>query len=362
MAGRRERGVETYESWQQIRPHHYHGAAGGATDEHQHLAQLGLKSWPGERKSDVRNAKDKGNVTQESRGENSMTGCRFEMMMWIGILTASVFNTSHAADEPAFPAVQVLNTDSGLAFAILGEKPAAPAPTLFVFGGDLRDSLVAEDVNKLGRLLVPRGYLCVSLDTPCHGADARAGEAAGLAGWRDRIVNGENIAAEFSGRVSKVLDHLVAEKFTDPDRVAVSGTSRGGFCALHAAAADPRIRQVIGFAPVTHLPALTEFAGAETHPDVLALSPIHTADKLVGKPMLLIIGNQDLRVGTDDCLALALEVIKKSKGKHHPIPVELRLVGTVDHRLHASPAPQFGQLCAPHDEAAAWLLAQMSKK
>lgn len=268
-----------------------------------------------------------------------------------------------AEDEPAFPPVSLLKTDTGVPFAILGEKPAAPAPTLFVFGADMRNSLIMEDVNKLGRLLIPHGYLCVSLDIPCHGTDTRAGEKSGdLTAWKTRIVNGENIAKQFCGQASKVLDYLIAEKFTDSAQVAVSGTSRGGFCAFHFAAAEPRVKQVIAFAPVTHLPALAEFAGAETNADVLALTPIHVADKLVGKPLWIIIGNQDLRVSTDDSLALALEVIKQSKGKHNPIPVEIRLVGTIGHRMHASPTLEYGQLCAPHDEAAAWLLAQGRKK
>lgn len=288
---------------------------------------------------------------------------RFAVCGIVWIALAGNLNLLSAADQPVFPPVTSLKTDEGIPFAILGDKPAAPAPTLFVFGSDMRGSLIQEDGNKLGRLLIPHGYLCVSLDIPCHGADTRSGEKpSDLGGWKTRIVNGENIAADFSKKVSLVLDYLIAEKYADPAQVAVSGTSRGGFIAIHVAAAEPRIKQVIAFAPVTHLPALAEFAGAETNADVLALTPIHVADKLVGKPLWMVIGNDDLRVSTNDCLALALEVVKLSKGKLNPIPVEMRLVGTIGHRLHASPTPQYGQLCAPHDEAAAWLLAQMPKK
>jgi dienelactone hydrolase len=265
--------------------------------------------------------------------------------------------------QAADPEVQFLKTAEGIPFAVLGEKPAAPAPTLFVLGGDARSSLLGEDVNQIGRLLMPHGYLCVSVDVPCHGFDTREGEKpAGLEGWKNRIVNGEDLAGDFAARTSKVLDHLIAEKYTDPARVAVAGTSRGGFAALHFAAADQRVQQAIGFAPVTHLPALAEFAGAEEHPQVLAQSVIHVAGKLVGKPLLLIIGNDDARVSTADCLALGLEVVQQSKGKRNPIPVEVRLVGTSAHRLHAKPMPQYGQLCAPHAEAAAWLLEQAPKQ
>ena len=267
------------------------------------------------------------------------------------------------ADEPpAFPAVKLLKTTTQVPFAILGEKPAAPAPTLFVFGADMRNSLIMEDGNRIGRLLIPQGYLCVSLDLPAHGLDTRPGEKSGdLAAWKERIVKGENLVTPLTQQFTQVLDYLIAEHYTDSAQIAVAGTSRGGFFAFHCGAADPRVKQVIAFAPVTNLPALAEFAGAEKNELALSLAPIHVANKLVGKPLWIVIGNQDLRVSTDDCLALALEVVKQSKGKHNPIPVELRLVGTIGHRLHASPMPQYGQLSAPHDEAARWLLAQRLK-
>lgn len=264
---------------------------------------------------------------------------------------------------PPLPECRFLKTDKGDRFAVLGEKPAAPAPTLFVFGGDMRNSLIGEDVNRIGRILMPHGWLCVSVDLPAHGWDTRTGEKSGdLGAWKARVVKGEDIVKSFNETFSRVLDYLLAEKFTDPAQVAVSGTSRGGFCAFHAAAADPRVKQVIAFAPVTHLPALAEFQGAETNELALSLSPIHVADKLVGKPMLILIGNDDQRVGTGDCLALGMEVIRKSKGKLNPIPVEVRLVGTIAHRLHAVPTAQYGQLCAPHEEAARWLLLQAPKR
>ena len=285
--------------------------------------------------------------------------------MLLATVVAIVANVGflRAEESAKPPGVRILKSSSGIPFAILGDKPAAPAATLFVFGVDMKNTLLGVDINKLGMLLIPHGYLCVSLDIPCHGTDTRPGEKGGdLVGWKTRIVNGENIAARFAEQFSQVLDHLIAEKYTDPAHVAVAGTSRGGFVAFHCAAADSRVTQVIAFAPVTHLPALAEFSGAETNEAVLALSPIHVANKLAGRPMWIVMGNHDTRVSTDDCLKFALEVIKQSNGKWNPIPVEIRLVGTIGHRLHASPTPEYGQLCAPHDEAAAWLLAQRPKK
>ncbi|HTI49757.1 MAG TPA: alpha/beta fold hydrolase [Planctomycetaceae bacterium] len=270
---------------------------------------------------------------------------------------------SATADEPPLPPIRTLQTAGGIPFAILGDKPAAPGPTLFVFASEMRTTLTNEDGGRLGHLLARKGFLCVSLDLPCHGADVRPGEnPSDLRGWRTRLEEGENFVATFAAKVSQVLDHLIAEKYTDPDSVGVAGTSRGGFIALHCAAVDSRLKYVVAFAPVTHLPALTEFAGTDKSEPVLALSVSRAADKLVGRPIWMVIGNNDVRVGTEHCLTLLQELVKKSAATVTPVPVELHLVGTINHRLHASPAPQWKQTYAPHAEAAEWYLAQVGKK
>lgn len=279
-------------------------------------------------------------------------------LVMIAALSGMAVLPAVRAEEP--PPIKSLATPSGVEFALVGERRDAPAPTLLVFAADKRGSLAYEDNNRLGLLLAARGYLCVSLDLPCHGADVRPGEKpADLAAWRTRIEQGEDIAAETSRKVSQVLDYLVAEKYTDPKRVVASGTSRGGFIALHCAAADPRIQYVIAFAPVTHLPTLAEFSGTEKPEAAAALSPIRVADKLVGKSIWMMIGNNDLRVGTGDCIDLAREIVRKSTGKVTPVPLELHLVGTINHRLHAKATPEYKQTCSPHDEAAAWLMTQI---
>src|SRR5207237_9901005 len=133
-----------------------------------------------------------------------------------------------------------------------------------VFAASAEESLGSADFNKVWRLLGRQGYLCVSLDVPCHGEDQKAKEN-GLAGWRVRLEKGDTLIPGFVAKASAVLDHLIKEGYTDPRRVAACGTSRGGFIALHFAAAEPRVRCVAAFAPVTNLLALREFAGMETH-------------------------------------------------------------------------------------------------
>jgi len=276
--------------------------------------------------------------------------------MWMSIGT-NVARSDDAKPETVPPKARLLQTTDGIAFALLGDKPATPAPTVFVLAQEMKATLDDGYYNRIGRLLATKGFLCVSLDLPCHGADVREGEqAGGLTGWATRAKQDGNFVEPFTRRVSRVVDHLIAENFTDPQRIAVAGTSRGGFMALHTAAADERFRAAIAFAPVTHLPVLREFAGLEQDEATRSLSIIHLADKLAGRAIWTAIGNQDARVGTDECIAAIRSVVlasaRKQPDPNFVIPVELRVFPIAGHGMYPT----------AHDDAAEWLLKQFPKQ
>lgn len=253
------------------------------------------------------------------------------------------------AAEP-IPKATVLQTKDGTRFALLGEKKAAPAPTVFIFAGEMQATLNGDAYNKVGRLLLKDGFLSVCLDIPCHGADVRAGEQAGsLAGWKTRLEKGDDLLGGFNKRVSAVLDHLIKEGYTDEKRVAACGTSRGGFVAMHFAVAEPRIKAVVAFAPVTDLLAVREFNGLEKHEATKGLALINHADKLAGRGLWLCIGNHDDRVGTDQAIAVTRKVVATAIAQKKPALVELHVTATVGHRIHDT----------AHDEAAVWLRAML---
>src|SRR5262249_11989319 len=159
-----------------------------------------------------------------------------------------------------------LATPAGVRFALIGEKGSKPAATLFFFAGAARSTLLSADFTKCGHHLMKDGVLLVSIDIPAHGNDVRKGEPpGGITGWRYRLEKGSDPIRPFAKKVSGVIDHLVKEGYTDPKRLGVVGTSRGGFIASHVAAADPRFRTIVQFAPVTDLLAVREFHGLEKH-------------------------------------------------------------------------------------------------
>jgi dienelactone hydrolase len=243
------------------------------------------------------------------------------------------------------PAVKSMTTPAGVRFALMGEKKAKPAPTLFVLANAAEETLKHATYNHSGLLLAEKGVLCVALDVPGHGKDVRPGELGGLDAWRSRLEKGDPWLADFTKRASAVLDHLIKEGYTDAEKVAVCGTSRGGFLALHWAAADSRVGAAAAFAPVTDLLVLREFHGMEKHAATKALDLREHAGKLAGRPIWVCIGNNDERVGTDQVIGFTRKVVAASLAAKKPAPVELHVMPTAGHSVHDT----------AYDEAAAWL-------
>lgn len=245
------------------------------------------------------------------------------------------------------PTVQVLHTDSGVRFGLLGEKRRIPSPTLFIFATDLKSSLTNPSFAKIGHILAKEGYLCVSLDLPSHGEDIRTNEPEGLDGWRARLTNSDDFLPGYLARVSEVLDHLIHTGFADPARIAACGTSRGGFIALHVTAIEPRIKCVAAFAPVTDLLALKEFHGTSDNRLIKNQAVVTRAENLVGKAVWITIGNNDHRVNTDDAITMARGVVRAAVAQGKTAQIQLHLMPSDGHRTPAN----------AHEDAARWLLS-----
>lgn len=244
-----------------------------------------------------------------------------------------------------------METTTGVRFGLWDNKSRAPALTLFVLANSIEGTLGDPYFRQSGNLLAEQGYLCVTIDIPGHGLQHRPDEPEGLAGWRHRTDQGEDLVAETNRRLSEVLDHLIATGRTDPDRIAACGTSRGGFLALQFTAHDSRVKCVAAFAPVTDLLALREFKGAESNALVKALSVINRADQLADRPVWIIIGDRDERVGTDHAIALARQITASALSKGLDPAVELHVLP--EPKGHTTPqgAPEI---------AAVWIARQLS--
>lgn len=249
--------------------------------------------------------------------------------------------------------VSEVPTPDWVLFAHLAPKGNKPKPTLIHLGGGYMDSLAREDFNKLGFMLLAKGYQCVSLDGPCYGFDLKPGEREGLPGWRDRLEKGEAVIADFNKKVSHLLDHLIKEGYTDPERVVVYGACRGGFLALHWAASEPRVKVVVALTPSTDMSLVSEFQGMKNFEAAQALAVKHQTDKLSDRAVWACLGNADDRVFTESCLSFMrglMDAAVKRKG-NKPADVEFHLSAVVGHTMYA----------LAHDDAARWIEAQVGK-
>jgi dienelactone hydrolase len=206
---------------------------------------------------------------------------------------------------------------------------------------------------RAGEILADKGFLCACIDAPAHGKDILPGESGdsseALTNWRKRVENGHTLVPEFASKASSVIDYLIETGQTDPSKIAVCGTSRGGFLALHVAAADPRMKCVAAFAPVTDLLALREFGGMEKDKITNQLALRNVAGKLADRPVWIAIGNNDTRVGTDFAVELARKIAQEAVARKAQPLVELHVVAAAGHALHET----------AHEEAAEWIAVNL---
>lgn len=246
-----------------------------------------------------------------------------------------VLHSHTIAAEPGDLPVTRKVTPTGVSYGVWGNPAAKAAPTLVMLSGTIESTLEKPYFRQCGNELSEVGFLVVSIDIPCHGDQVAEGQPAGLSGWSHRAARDEDFVGEFNSRMSQVLDHLIASGLTDPDRIAVGGTSRGGFLAIHFAAHDQRVKCAAGFAPVTDLSGLSEFRDIQEHPLVARLNLANQAEKLAGRPVWIIIGDRDERVGTQHAMDLAIRLSAAARERDIPSNVQIQIMS--EPRGHSTP-------------------------
>ena len=192
---------------------------------------------------------------------------------------------------------------------VLSPAQLAPDPLLLLsFSSDRNTALYTEPYNLTAKSFLEHGNRVASFDLPNHGERVNK-YGAEIAGMRNAFVNGEDPFAMFVQDGTAVIDRCIAAGLAQPGRIAICGTSRAGYLALRLLAAEPRIAAAAVYAPVTDWRALTEFAADRERADVAGLQLSKYADALAGRPISMVIGNHDGRVGTDSCCRFYLDLM-----------------------------------------------------
>ena len=163
--------------------------------------------------------------------------------------------------EFTFPPL-LTHTAGNVRYGHLGGGSDAPSPTLFVFAGSLEDSPDSSDLQPL-LLAVEGARIPMCFPRPARPRSRRPARGAeGTEGLESSCSAGRTIPWPTSptGR-ARFWMRLSKKGWPTPGGSWRRGTSRGGFAALHLAAADSRVGSAAALAPVTDLAALREFQG-----------------------------------------------------------------------------------------------------
>ncbi len=182
-----------------------------------------------------------------------------------------------------------------------------PLPTFFYFALSGPDSLTLDPFNQPVQFLHGKMIRVFSMTLPGHEADLPKENAMNL--WAEDISKNINSLGEFLESVTEAVDFAVKEKFVDPEHLAVGGLSRGAFIASHVAARDDRFKYLLGFAPLTRLALIKEFAQLKNHKIVNQLDLSNLSQKLVDRHCRFYIGNRDTRVDTRSCFDFSMSIV-----------------------------------------------------
>ncbi len=214
-----------------------------------------------------------------------------------------------------------------------------PLPSLFYFALSGPDSLTLDPYNQPVQFLRNHMIRVFSLTLPGHENELPASQAMTI--WAEDLSKGKNCLADFLDAAEEAVEFAIRQQFVDPSKMAIGGLSRGGFIAAHLAAREERFRFLLGFAPLTRLNRIKEFASFQNNPFIDSFDLVHLAEKLAGRHVRLYIGNEDTRVGTRECFEFAMALVDHKKERM--APVELLMSPSIGQMGHGTSPEIFQQ-------------------
>lgn len=203
-------------------------------------------------------------------------------------------------------------------------------PAFFYFALSGEDSLHLDPYNQPIAFLKDAPLRCFSFTIPFHGPGFDNNKAIDL--WRDEFLKNPQFLDHFFQKCISNIDYLIKQGIVDEEKIAVGGLSRGGFVATHLAARDPRIKYVLGFAPVTKLSFLEELQDAGHGWDLI--DQVH---QLMHVRLRYYIGNRDLRVSTRACFDFIEKLTDTTFHHGHRSPtIELIISPSVGFKGHGT--------------------------
>lgn len=187
-----------------------------------------------------------------------------------------------------------------LEIAYIGpDLSSGPLPSLFYFALSAQDSLGLDPFNQPVAYLSSLPMRIFSVTLPGH--ENRFPPMQALEIWAQEIAYGNNVVADFVGKVKLAVQALLDKNAIIPGRIAAAGLSRGAFIAAHCAAEISEFKWILGFAPLTDLIFAKEFSEMQQNSIVESLKLECLTPRLAVRSLRFYIGNLDIRVSTRRC-------------------------------------------------------------
>jgi hypothetical protein len=241
-----------------------------------------------------------------------------------------------------------------LASSFVGEEIShGPLPAFFYFSLSAEESLGLHPYNTPVQILKSLPLRIFSFTLPGH--EEGRDKFAAMKYWAEELSRGHDILEEFFEKLESDIETLIAQNIIDASKMVCGGLSRGAFIATHLAAREQRISHVLGFAPLTRLNEVDDFAEAPSSISEKNLD--HLTSKLLHlKALRFYIGNRDLKVSTDACYDFIKKFAEEAHEKRaRECQVELVVTNSIGYKGHGT---------APHifEEGSRWLASQLYTK
>jgi hypothetical protein len=228
---------------------------------------------------------------------------------------------------------------------------AGPLPAIFYFALSAQESLQTDPYNQpvihLSRLPVR----IFSIDIPGHGGEQLSKEA--LQNWVEPLRRKENIIVDFAKRTAQSISTLIEQGVVVKEACGAMGLSRGVLIAAHVAAQLPAIRYLLGFAPLTKITQIQEFAALKEDPFIQSLDMIHLSSLLKDRTIRFYIGNRDIRVGVRNCFDCIEKFAEDAYAAGvRSAPIELLIKPSIGFQGHGTAPRVF-------EEGADWIASQL---
>lgn len=217
--------------------------------------------------------------------------------------------------------------------APLRTTPEGDPGLLLTFSTTREVSLQVEPYHLIVNAALAAGYAVLSFDLPYHGE--RAGKhGQDMPGIVAALAAGDDPFKTFVADGMAAIDACLAKGIGAGGNILAWGESRGAYCAIRLAAADPRVSGVGGIAPVVDWRAVSEYAAIKERPEIAALALANWQASLVDKSIYLAIGNRDHRVDTRLCIQFALGLLEtKDSATGSRSRVQIHVVDAEGHSI-----------------------------